>query len=113
MNLNYANNILIHCNCVNSDINDNKWNDILANVYCGWYQNFSYISQYFDLIWNMKKFIWPSSNFHFLLTNEDNDEINLNNVELWFTINFFSYTSLEKIYKLLDGYKNMKIAEKI
>jgi len=62
----------------------------------------------------MKKFTFPNGGiFNFLLTNEDNETINLNNVELSFTINFFSYTSLEKIYKLLNSYWKLKIAEKI
>lgn len=113
INLNYANNILIHSNWVISDINDINSNDILCNVYCWSFQNFSYITQYFDIISNMKKFKWPSNNFTFYFSNEDNDIIDFNNVELWFTINFFTYTPLEKIYKLLDWYWKMKIAEKL
>lgn len=113
INLNFANNILLHSNCVNWNINDIYWNDILCNIYCSSFQNFWYIWQYFDIIWNMKKFNQVNGGIYkFVLTNEDNEIINLNNVELWFTINFFWYTSLEKIYQLLNWYWKLKIAEK-
>ena len=114
INLNFANNIILHWNCVQNDINDlnSYWWDVLCNIYCWSFQNFSYIWLYYDLINNMKKFIFPGV-FNFLFSNEDNDIVDFNNVELWFTINFFSYISLDKFYKLIKNYSTLKIAEKI
>lgn len=112
INLNYANNIIMHWNCVFNDVNDTSTNDILCNIYCWSFQPFSYIWLYYDLLNNMKKLIIPTQ-FSFFFTNEDNELINFNNVELWFTINFFTYTPFEKLYKLIYAYWKIKMAEKL
>lgn len=103
----------MHSNCVNNNINDMNSNDILCNIYCASVNFSNHIGLYYNLVENMKPYIWPASFFTFKITNEDGDKIYLNGCEINFTINFFTYIPLNKIYKLLWDYWKTKIAEKI
>jgi hypothetical protein len=110
INLNHEDNILIHCDMICSENNDykNNSNDILTTIFTSGNKNFSYIVKDYDIITNMKPF--KNKNLiHIFITNEDNDIINLNNVDLSMVLCFFNYTNNRDMYNQINNYIKFRL----
>lgn len=89
----------MHCSLVKNKWNDISW-DVLAVAYV--HQNIYnwYVVQHFHLLDNMKECNFtPIINFK--ITNEVNEEIDFNGIDISFTISFFKYNDYI-VYKLND-----------
>lgn len=109
-NMNSNNIIYLHSNIVSSNNNDfqTSGNNILCYLNnCGSCQSFSYIEKDFDLIYNMKKLLFNSA-MRFYLTSE-NRELNLNGLDINFTISFFRYTENIQYYRKFSNYIDYKL----
>lgn len=115
INLNESDMVYLNSNCVNSYYNDatNQSSNTLCIIYTGSYVNYSYVSQYFDIITNMKKFYNKNGVFNFYLVDENNDPINLHGVDLSFTINFFTYTQNDYTYTKVNNWIDYKVKSDI
>lgn len=105
-----SNNIYLHSNIVSSNNNDleTSGNNILCYLNnCGSCQSFSYIQKDFDLIYNMKKLLFTSE-MRFYLTSEKR-KLNLNGLDIYFTISFFRYTENIHYYRKISNYIDYKL----
>ena len=108
INLNESNTVYLNSSMVSSFFNDATSNssNTLCVVYTGSYVNYSYITQYFDIITNMKPFFSKNSQFSFSLVDQDNTPVNLHGVDFSFTLNIFTYTPNEGFYKKINKFIN-------
>ena len=106
INLNESDMIYLNSDIISSPFNDatNSSSNTLCICYTGSYQNYSYVSQSFNMIDNMKRFAGKNSSFSFYLIDENGTPINLHGVDFSFTINVFQYTPNEIIYKKISDY---------
>jgi hypothetical protein len=110
INLNHEDNIIIHSNIVSNEYNDykNNSNDILTSLFTSGNKNFSYIIKDYDIITNMKQFK-NNSTIHIYITNEDGDDIELNNIDISMVLCFFNYTNNKDIYKQINNYIKFRL----
>jgi hypothetical protein len=110
INLNHEDNIIIHSNIVSNGYNDykNNSNDILTSLFTSGNKNFSYIIKDYDIITNMKQFK-NNSTIHIYITNEDGDDIELNNIDISMVLCFFNYTNNKDIYKQINNYIKFRL----
>lgn len=110
INLNHEDNIIIHSNIVSNEYNDykNNSNDILTSLFTSGNKNFSYIIKDYDMITNMKQFK-NHSTIHIYITNEDGDDLDLNNVDISMVLCFFNYTNNKDIYKQINNYIKFRL----
>ena len=109
INLNSLNNLYLHCNCINNNSNDIiNGSDVLTIIYGGANPDFSYIINQYDMISNMKEFVnVPIYNFN--LSDEKGEPINLNEINLSFILNFFTYTPNYSIYNKISNFINLEL----
>jgi hypothetical protein len=93
-NLNTQENIYLLSDCISNITNDSTiGNSAACVIQTGNVQYGSYVNQEYDIIANMKKFNKKGKVFHFHLVNEFNSpSFNINEIDLSFVINFFTYT---------------------
>ena len=104
MNLNQENTLYIRSNICGSNNNENE-NNVICVIYCGTSPPYTYITEQYDIIYNMHPYI-DNQIFNFSLVNELNQVLNLNSVNMSFILKLFTYT---EINKKIDNYINYKI----
>lgn len=93
----------------NNNTKDNGCASVIATIYGQAYVVYSWINNTFDIISNMNDFNQGiNSLFHFYISDDDNNEINLNGIDISFCINFFTYTAHEPLYKKVSYYLEYK-----
>ena len=108
INLSRENTIYLISDCVSNNYNDKYigGNQILDVIYSS--DNtplFSYIVCQYDIIGNMKTFNKINKQIiNFKLTDENNNNINLNGVDFSFTINFFEYIVNKSFFNKIKSY---------
>lgn len=111
INLNQQWAIYLNWNIVNNLYNDNIINSqsILSSVFFSQNKDMSYIIKTFDLLYNMKPFIYKSSICHFWLTNANGERMNLNGVDLNFVVVLFRYTWNYPFFNKLSQFINFNL----
>ncbi len=104
INLNESNTVYLNSNIIASPFNDatSQSSNTLAVMYTGSYRNNSFITQWYDIISNMKRFAGKNAIFTFNLVDEYNDPVNLHGVEQTFILALFRYTPNMPLYKKLN-----------
>jgi len=109
INLNSEDVLLLHSNICSNNNNDLLGgSDVLCSIYTSGQKNYSYIIKSFDLIYNMKPFI-NNNYFKFYLTNENNQIIDLNGIDINFVLNLFTFIPNSKIYNKIDQIINYSL----
>lgn len=109
INLNSEDVLLLHSNICSSNNNDQLvGSDVLCSIYTSGQKNYSYIIKSYDMIFNMKPFI-KNNGFSFYLTNEYNQNINLNGIDFNFVLNIFTYTPNNNFYKKVNDIINYSL----
>jgi len=98
------------CINYNRDLSVTQGNSILSTLYVSQNRLLSYVTQEYDMIYNMKVFNNNKNNvYNFKLFNEDGLPLVLNNVAIQISISIFTYIPIEKIIKKINDYIDYKI----
>ena len=109
INLNSEDVLLLHSNICSSNNNDQLvGSNVLCSIYTSGQKNYSYIIKSYDMIYNMKPFI-NNSIYNFYLTNEYNQDIDLNGIDFNFVLNIFTYTPNNNFYKKVNDIINYSL----
>ncbi len=110
MNLNNENNLYLQCNVVQNEINNWYWANVLCVVYAHDMQYLWFFTQNFDINTNKKKCVTNTQELKFTLVNEVGKRINLNGVDMSFTIHFF--TDYSYLYSKFSDFINLITLQK-